>query len=133
MARLIASYCARGPYRHVRALLDQPDAWFPWGYYKQRVEPGLKPQCNDLVELWEIDDTRQPTDAAPVGMATVDYVSCAAGYVALTLRRTEALIPLSAPAEVVRAASRRHLLASGPLISSVEPAPLTALAQRLAG
>lgn len=83
----VAFYCASGPYRRVRALVEELHAeWLPWGYRmpaRQAEELGL--QGGDLIELWEVDDMRGPGSATPLTVASVDYVAVADNYLALTL------------------------------------------------
>jgi len=81
------AYCADGPYRHLRTLLDaRPHTWFPWGYTKRRIEPNVDVRRGTEVEVWEVDDTRDPRKAEPVAICDVDFISETADYLALTLR-----------------------------------------------
>ena len=109
--RFVALYCASGPYRHVRRLVEEarPD-WFPWGYRSRSTASGTAPVAGDEVELWEVDDTRRPSRVEPLVVASVDYASTAGDYLAMTLRpvgvRAEA-----DPAFVLRQATAGRLLA----------------------
>jgi hypothetical protein len=113
MLRLIATYCSQGPFRHVRTLLERPSSWFPWGYRSERVQQGLRVQRGQLIELWEVDDTRRPTDATPIAVAEVDYVTHAEGYLALTLHRRDGLAPRVPRSQVLECAERQLFLAEG--------------------
>jgi hypothetical protein len=66
----------------------------------------------DEVELWEIDDTRDPRGAEPVVVAEVDYVGRADGYLALTLRPLHGLHPAATKADVIAQAVGRRFIAS---------------------
>lgn len=83
----MAFYCASGPYRRVRGLVEELHAeWLPWGYRmpaQQAEELGLR--AGDVMELWEIDDMRRPGSATPLTVALVDFVAVADNYLALTL------------------------------------------------
>jgi hypothetical protein len=85
--RYVAFYCASGPYRRVRGLVEELHAeWLPWGYRMsaQQAEE-LSLRAGDVIELWEVDDMRRPASATPLTVASVDYVAVADNYLALTL------------------------------------------------
>jgi hypothetical protein len=123
MQRFICIYCGSGPYRHVRSLVESGAEWFPWGY-RVRGEDALEITIahGDEVELWEINDTRDAHYARPVVVANVDYVSRAAGYLALTLRPDAGLSPVAARADVVAQAAGRRFIASSETQRRVAPA-----------
>src|SRR5665811_2130442 len=85
--RFVAAFCASGPFRHVRRLVESDaDAWFPWGYHARWMACKDQVVVGDIVELWEVDDTRRPSNAQCLAVAQVDHASRADGYLALTLR-----------------------------------------------
>jgi hypothetical protein len=87
---VVAAFCARGPYRHVRELLAQtPDAWFPWGYRTCQTaigEDNVRALRRCAIELWAVDDVREPTRAEFVAGGRVDFVVDADSYLAFTVR-----------------------------------------------
>jgi hypothetical protein len=109
----VATYCRTGPYRHVRALLDtDPAAWFPWGYFADHVEGSSGvPQRGDVVELWEVDDTRSPQRVEFVAFTKADYVRNFGDYLAMTLQATPQLASAVEPARVLEPLRRGQLLA----------------------
>lgn len=120
VSRLIATYCARGPYRHVRDLVSAGASWLPWGYRTGCVQDELELAPGDLVELWELDDLRAPRQAKPVCVASVDFISRTEGYLAFTLLLRSQEHCLVAASEVLDAATRdRSMLASLPIATPV--------------
>lgn len=111
MSRLVAIYCAQGPYRHVRDLLDSGASWLPWGYRTACLQDELEPAPGDEVELWEVDDVRVAEQAEPICVASVDFISRADGYLAFTLRPRTDQRCLATASEVVAAARGGSLLA----------------------
>ena len=105
----VGAYCGSGPYRRVRELLETGARWIPWGY---RVTPGQAtalPAPGDVIELWEVDDTRSPSHAEYVASGVVDYINPADDYFAMTLE-IENIAPRARESDVVWAVSQRRLL-----------------------
>jgi hypothetical protein len=123
---LVLAYCASGPYRHLTELVEQNQGvWFPWGYRLSRVADVSELRPGRAVELWEVDDTRAPSSARPVAVATVDFVQTSADYVAVTLRCYQGEVTADA-ASVLRG------VAEGRMVFSV-PAGVSKDARSLAG
>lgn len=86
---LVVAYCSSGPYRHLTQLLaSDTRAWFPWGYRSQQVSPQAAARLvrGAAVEIWEVDDTRQPMSARPTAMAQLNFVLDTGNYLTMTLR-----------------------------------------------
>jgi hypothetical protein len=86
---LVVAYCSSGPYKHLTQLLDgDRSAWFPWGYRSQQVSPqaATRLERGAIVEIWEVDDTRQPSSARPMAVAQLDFVLDTGNYLTMTLR-----------------------------------------------
>lgn len=110
--RFVAIYCACGPYRHVRRLVEDAQVdWFPWGYRVRQGERGdLRLQRGHEVELWEVDDIRVPSSVSPLVVAAVDFASHSDGYLAMTLRPTDTEVEAEA-VSVLRQAEGGRMLA----------------------
>jgi hypothetical protein len=111
-SRFVGTYCASGPYRHVRGVLaQQSHAWLPWGYrLGQDAASALRITPGDQIELWEVNDTRAPRSAVPVAVLTVDFVSVSSEYLALTLQQARSLAPLSTEQDVVTHVQSRRFI-----------------------
>jgi hypothetical protein len=109
--RFVALYCASGPYRHVRRLIEEMHAqWLPWGYRMPALRAKeLDVQPGDKIELWEVDNTRQARTAIPLAVALVDYVAVSDDYLALTLMPSS-LPMLSNQAQVLAQARSRRFV-----------------------
>jgi hypothetical protein len=110
--RFVAVYCASGPYRHVRRLVENAQVdWFPWGYRMRRGDRvDLRVERGNDIELWEVDDTRRPSSAMPLVVATVDFASHSDDYLAMTVRPTDAEVEADA-VSVLRQAQDGRMLA----------------------
>jgi hypothetical protein len=102
--QVVLAYCSSGPYRHLAQLLAADSrAWFPWGYRSRQVSTDASSRLvpGAEVEIWEVDDTRQPISARPMIVAHLDLVLTTSDYVAMTLRCCQGE-PLANEADVLR-------------------------------
>jgi hypothetical protein len=109
-ADLLFVYCADGPYRHLRRSVEQGSDWFAWGYRGFQIDPdsfGLV-RRGALVEVWEVDDTRNPRSATFLMAARLDFVAHTGEYVPMTFWRVGEL-DLSSTADQALGAARRGL------------------------
>lgn len=99
----------------MRDLLASGASWVPWGYRASCIQDELELVPGDLIEVWEVDDVRAATQAEPLCVSSVDFITRTEGYLAFTLRPRTGERCLVTASNVVAAARGGSLLTGAPV------------------